>query len=239
MTGVQTCALPIYFVWAAISGRRTVVIDTGCSAEVARKRGRTYLWQPSEGLRLLGIDPAAVEDVVITHLHYDHAGTTASFPKARFHLQEGELHFATGHAMLDERTRQPFEAADVVNMVQRVYEGRVRLHQGDAHLSPGLSLHLVGGHTPGLQVVRVYTERGWVVLASDACHFYENVESDRPFSITYDADAVIAGFETLRRLADSPRHIIPGHDPLVMQRYPAPSAGLDGIAVRLDVPPTA
>ena len=47
----------------------------------------------------------------------------------------------------------------------------------------------------------------------------------------------IAGYGTLLRLADSPQHVVPGHDPLVMQRYPAPNAALEGIVVRLDVPP--
>ena len=87
----------------------------------------------------------------------------------------------------------------------------------------------------GLQVVRVRTRRGWVVLASDATHYYANMDQGRPYPILYNVGEMLEGFNTLRRLADSPGHIIPGHDPLVMVRYPAAKAGMEGTVVRLDV----
>jgi glyoxylase-like metal-dependent hydrolase (beta-lactamase superfamily II) len=113
----------------------------------------------------------------------------------------------------------------------------VQLHDGDWEYAPGISVHLIGGHTPGIQVVRVNTRRGAVVLASDTTHYYENMETGRPFVTTHDAAKVLAGFATLQKLAESPKHIVPGHDPLVMQRYPASSAKLQGAVVRLDVEP--
>jgi glyoxylase-like metal-dependent hydrolase (beta-lactamase superfamily II) len=118
-------------------------------------------------------------------------------------------------------------------MVRRVYQGRVRFHDGDAELMPGVSLHLIGGHTMGLQVVRVATRRGAVVLASDASHFYANMEQARPFPIVWSVADMVEGYRRLRELAESPGHIIPGHDPLVLERYPAPAKGLEGIVVRL------
>jgi len=110
----------------------------------------------------------------------------------------------------------------------------VRFHDGDAELAPGLTLHAVGGHSAGLQVVRVATRRGHVVIASDASHFYAHMEGGRCFPITFDLGAVLEGYRKLRELADSPAHIIPGHDPLVMRRYPAPREELDGVVARLD-----
>ena len=104
-------------------------------------------------------------------------------------------------------------------------------------LAPGVTVHHVGGHTNGLQVVRVRTRRGWVVLASDATHFYANLEQARPYPIVYNIGDMLEGFEKVRRLADSPDHIVPGHDPLVMTRYPAPNEALEDWIVRLDVPP--
>ena len=112
--------------------------------------------------------------------------------------------------------------------------GRVRFHDGDAELSPGFSLHPVGGHSAGLQVARVLTRRGYVVLASDASHYYAHMEGGRIFPITFDVGAVLQGYRRVRELADSPAHIVPGHDPLVMQRYPAASEELRGAVVRLD-----
>ena len=89
----------------------------------------------------------------------------------------------------------------------------------------------------GLQVMRVKTARGWVVLASDASHFYANFEQMRAYATVYNVGDMLEGFATVKRLATSPRHVIPGHDPLVLRRYPAPKPELDGITARLDVEP--
>jgi glyoxylase-like metal-dependent hydrolase (beta-lactamase superfamily II) len=97
-----------------------------------------------------------------------------------------------------------------------------------------VSLHHIGGHTMGLQVVRVETRRGALVLASDASHFYANMEQVRPFPIVWSVAEMVDGYRRLRALAESPAHIIPGHDPLVLQRYPAPSKALEGVVARLD-----
>jgi glyoxylase-like metal-dependent hydrolase (beta-lactamase superfamily II) len=110
----------------------------------------------------------------------------------------------------------------------------VQFHAGDALIAPGVSVHLIGGHTMGLQVVRVETRRGALVLASDASHFYANMEEARPFPIVWSVAEMVDGYERLRALAASSQHIIPGHDPLVLSRYPAPANELQGIVARLD-----
>ncbi len=226
-----------YFVWLIRGAGREIVVDTGFSAAMAARRGRTHLRCPADGLRLLGVDPAAVSDVIITHLHYDHAGNLDLFPAATLHLQDRELNYATGRYMCHECFRGAYEVEDVVSMVRRVYAGRVRFHEGDAEIAPGVSVHLIGGHTMGIQSVRVMTQRGWVVLASDASHFYANMEEERPFPIIWSVAEMVEGYAKLRALAASPGHVIPGHDPLVMARYPAPAGALEGIVARLDVIP--
>jgi glyoxylase-like metal-dependent hydrolase (beta-lactamase superfamily II) len=223
-----------YFVWLVRGQGREVLVDTGFSAAMAARRGRQHLRCPTEGLRSLGAEAHGIKDVIITHLHYDHVGGFELFPRATFHLQEREMRYATGRYMCQECFRGAFEAEDVVGMVRRVYEGRVQFHDGDAELMPGISVHLIGGHTMGLQVVRVATRRGAVVLASDASHFYANMEQVRPFPIVWSVAEMVDGYRRLRDLAESPAHIIPGHDPLVLQRYPAPSGALEGIVARLD-----
>jgi glyoxylase-like metal-dependent hydrolase (beta-lactamase superfamily II) len=115
-------------------------------------------------------------------------------------------------------------------------EGRVAFHDGDDELAPGVTLHHIGGHSMGLQVVRVRTRRGWVVVASDASHFYANMEQGRPYPVLFNVGEMLEGFNTVRKLAESPRHVIPGHDPLVLTRYPA-KPGLAGIIARLDADP--
>lgn len=226
-----------YFIWVAQRSDRLFVIDTGFGETAARQRGRQLLRSPSEGVKVLGIAPEQVEDVIITHLHYDHAGTLESFPRARFHLQDREMAYATGRCMCHPAMRHPFAVEDITSMVRHLYAGRIAFHDGDDELVPGLSVHHIGGHTAGIQVVRAWTRRGWVVLASDASHLYANMEQGRPFPIVHNVADMLEGHARLHRLAASPRHIIPGHDPLVMNRYPAPDRDLEGVTVRLDVEP--
>jgi glyoxylase-like metal-dependent hydrolase (beta-lactamase superfamily II) len=133
--------------------------------------------------------------------------------------------------------RYPFEVDDVVQLVRCVHDQRVQFHDGAAEIAPGIEVHHIGGHTKGLQSVRVRTQRGWVVLASDASHFYAHFEQARAFPIVYNLADMLQGFDTLRRLASSPQHIIPGHDPLVMKRYPIAREGMEDWIVRLDVDP--
>jgi glyoxylase-like metal-dependent hydrolase (beta-lactamase superfamily II) len=223
-----------YFVWLIRGGGREIVVDTGFSAAMAAKRGRDHLRCPTAGLRMLGCDARTVKDVVITHLHYDHAGNFDLFPTAALHLQDLEMRYATGRYMGHECFRGAYEVEDVVGMVRRVYENRVEFHDGDEEIAPGISLHLIGGHTMGIQAVRVATRRGWLVLASDASHFYANMEQTRPFPIVWSVADMVDGYRKLQRLAESPAHIIPGHDPLVLERYPAPSKESEGIVARLE-----
>lgn len=226
-----------YYVWVIRDGTRTVVVDTGFGAAMATRRGRLITRPVAEGLHALGVEPESVRDVVITHLHYDHAGNLDLFPAATFHLQDREMAFATGRCMGHGLFSHAYEADDVTAMVRRVFDRRVRFHDGAGEVLPGVELHLLGGHTRGLQVVRVRTRRGWVVLASDASHFYAHVEQDRAFPIVHDLEALLEGYRTLRRLSESGRHIVPGHDPLVLARYPASAPGLEGWIARLDADP--
>jgi glyoxylase-like metal-dependent hydrolase (beta-lactamase superfamily II) len=223
-----------YYLWLARNGCATWLIDTGFNETAAQRRKRRFLRSPVEGLRLLGVNAAEVKDVIITHLHYDHIGNFDLFPGARFHLQDSEMAYATGRYMATGFFAGAYEPEQVVAMVRNVYAGRVAFYDGDAELAPGLSLHHVGGHTRGLQVVRLWTRVGWLVLASDASHYADNMNSARPFPIVFDVGQMIDGWHRLRTLVDDPQHIIPGHDPGVMHWYQAPEPSLEGIAVRLD-----
>jgi len=225
-----------YFVWVIRNGKRTILVDTGFEEAEGRKRGRTIARTPAAALAEMGIAAASVEDVIITHLHYDHAGTLGAFPKARFHLQAAEMAYATGPCMCHSHLKHPFTAEHVCEMVRNVYAGRVTFHDGDGEIAPGISVHRIGGHSRGLQCVRVMTAGGPTVLASDASHFYENFEKGKVFPIGVDVADTLAGYGRLKALAASPRHVIPGHDPLVLKRYPPLSRPTEGIAHRLDVP---
>lgn len=226
-----------YFVWAVVGNSRTFLVDTGFDAEVGAQRGRIITHSVEEGLGAIGIRPETVEDVIVTHMHYDHAGNRSLFPKARYHVQDREMAYCTGRCMCHGALNHPFNPEDVKSMVGRVFEGRVSFHDGASNIASGLSVHRVGGHTDGLQAVRVHTERGWVVLASDASHLYANMEQNRPFPAVYNVGDMIEGYRRVHELADSAQHVVPGHDPAVLTRYPAENRETDGWIVRLDAAP--
>src|SRR5580704_811569 len=226
-----------YYVWVIKADARSIVVDTGFDSGQAASRGRTLTRPVAEGLAAIDVDPREVTDVVITHMHYDHAGNAALFPRARFHVQDAEMAYCTGRAMAHRHLSVFFDAENVVDMVRGVFDGRVVFHAGDSVLCPGVTLHHLPGHTMGLQAVRVQTGRGPVVLASDAAHFWANLERETPYPVVADVPQYLESLRALRGLAPSIDHIIPGHDPGVLARFPA-EAGVRDI-VRLDLAPLA
>ncbi|AZW16197.1 N-acyl homoserine lactonase family protein [Bordetella hinzii] len=225
-----------YYVWLLRDGKRHYLVDTGFNEAGARARARRFLRCPIEALSAFGLAPQDISDVIVTHLHYDHAGNIRLLPRARLHLQESEMHYACGCNMRFDTLRHAYAVEDVVDVLRGVYDKRVNFCHGHEEIAPGLQVLHIGGHTQGLQSVRVHTERGWVVLASDASHYYDNMQEGAPFPIVYNVADMLAGYETLAKYAESPQHIIPGHDPAVLARYPR----LDGRdIVALHRPPLA
>lgn len=218
-----------YNLWIVRNAARTILVDTGFSPRAAAERQRPLDFDPVEALPRLGIDPALLDDIILTHLHYDHAGNLARFPNARFHVQDAEVAFATGRCMCEPQIRWAFDVEDVITLVRRVYAERVAFHDGDAAPLPGISLHVLPGHSKGMQAVRVITPRGPVVLASDVSHYYANFLRRAPFLLTIDAAQTLQSYKDLMQLAGSVDRIIPGHDPKVAVLYP--SILVEGIAL--------
>ena len=129
------------------------------------------------------------------------------------------MQFATGASMRFRVFRHSYCVDNVCSLVRLVYSDRLAFHDGDYDLAPGVSVHLVGGHTHGLQIVRIRTRRGYVVLASDAAHYLENLRARSPFPIVCDVAEMLRGYERIESLADSEEHIVAGHDPMVVERY--------------------
>ncbi|MDP6706737.1 MAG: N-acyl homoserine lactonase family protein [Alphaproteobacteria bacterium] len=217
-----------YFMWAIQNDERTVVVDMGFSEEKALANGRERRRCPGDGLREIGIEPATVSDLIVTHLHWDHAGNWALFPAAVFHLQRREMAFWTGpqarHAVFNE----PVEADDIAAFVRLNLAGRVSFVDGDETLFPGIGVHFVGGHTAGLQVVSVETERGTAVIASDAIKTWRHLDECSLDPLHHDIPGLLDGYARCRRLAASEALILPGHDIQVLSRLETVA---DGIAV--------
>lgn len=208
-----------FIVFVATCGDDVVVIDTGFDRAAGERRGRHLDLTAGEAVRAVGVDPARVTTVVLSHLHYDHAGNTDDFPHAQVVLQQAELDYAAGPAMRHHRLSHFFEADDVARIIRRLYDGRVTLLAGDHDLLPGFELRLVAGHTRGSQVARIHTARGWIVLACDGAHYFDNICERNPFPALVDLEQVFDGYELIEGLASSPAHIIPGHDPRLFALY--------------------
>lgn len=225
-----------YFLWVLRSDHGTIVIDTGYDAKEGARRGRPVIRDPDVALRSVGVEPDTIDTVIITHLHYDHAGGLDRFPRATFHVQQAEMAYVTGPCMCHPHLRYPFTADHVCQAVRLLYDGRLRFHDGDAQIAPGVTVHRIGGHTKGLQAVRVKTSAGWMCLASDASHYYENFVAAKPFPIVVDLKEMLDGFIRIQELASSPTLVVPGHDPKVFRFFDAMD-GLPEFARRLDLGP--
>jgi glyoxylase-like metal-dependent hydrolase (beta-lactamase superfamily II) len=177
-----------------------------------------------------GVKPGDVPTALITHLHYDHWAGHSLFPHAEYWIQGDEVAFWTGPFGRSPAFRQSANAGALARLVTLNYEGRVRIIDGDRQVAPGISVHRVGGHTAGLQIVTVETERGPVVLTSDASHFYRNVETRQPVQIITSLPEMLQAFETIHALAGAPGLIVAGHDPEVADRFKPVEPGIIKIA---------
>lgn len=220
-----------YVVWAIRSPGQDVVVESGFTAETNQRKQRTFFEEPSDALRRLGVDPERVEHLILSHLHFDHAGGVEQFPNATVHLQAEELAFWTGKYAPREEFKRTVEVDDVLRIVRLNYEGRVDLVEGTKEIVDGIWVHHAGGHTPGMQFVSVRTSQGIVVLACDASHFFENIERDRPFAVHHDLEGMYRTFDAMHRAATS-RLVVPGHDPELFARFDAVE-GLEGRALRI------
>ena len=213
------------------------MVDTGTNRATVEAHGIQHVQCPTDALAALGFDAAQVHTVIVTHLHFDDIGNLDRFPNAHFIAPEAEMRFATGPDMQAPFIRRPYGASETSRVIDYLYQDCVTLHGETMQVASGLSVHLVGGHTAGQSIVRVPTRRGWVVLASDALRYYAEFERAIPFAVVHDMSRMLAAHRTIRALANSDAHIVPAHDPLVMQRYPAALPGLLGVVARLDLLP--
>jgi glyoxylase-like metal-dependent hydrolase (beta-lactamase superfamily II) len=209
-----------YYMWVIRNEARTIVVDLGFDRRSGERRGRTFLREPMAALAAVGVAPAEVDTVIITHMHYDHAGHEPAFPNARFILQEREIAYCTGKAMGYPPCRRSYDIEHVTGMIRANFRSQVKFVDGDADIAPGISVHLIGGHSGGLQVVRAATDVGPLVIASDAAHFYDVVSEQNPFAVIVSLPEMCAGWERIFELGAATERVVPGHDPLVSELYP-------------------
>jgi glyoxylase-like metal-dependent hydrolase (beta-lactamase superfamily II) len=217
-----------WYLWCIRGDDHTVVVDTGADPVMTLERKRSPRFEdPSVVIGRLGVDAATVEHVVLSHLHWDHAGGVRLFPRARFYLQRAEYEFWTTDPIA---SRPPFanlaDPASLDHLASLEGTDRLVLLDGDATILPGIECVLASGHTPGLQGVAVETARGTAILGSDCAHVFRNVQHDWPSAFSMDLAGCLRSFDKLRARVAAPELIFPGHDVLMHDNYPSVAEGI-------------
>jgi glyoxylase-like metal-dependent hydrolase (beta-lactamase superfamily II) len=203
----------------ARSPSQVVVLDSGF---VDRKLGEPFgarNWvEHAPLLGEVGVTLDEVGFVTISHLHFDHAGGTSRFPKAKFILQRRELEFAAAAMPHNSAARFAFTAEDVLAAVQLNWQGRVMLVDGDVEgVIPGVDVYLTPGHTAGTMTVCLDTIKGRVCYSSDAVYTYRNIDEDIPLGLAIDAAQAVESFKKIRRILRGGM-LIPGHEPRIFAK---------------------
>jgi len=207
---------------------RNILVDSGFFQEryVSQFKVRDFI-KPSEAVGRAGINADQVTDVIITHMHWDHAGGITLFPKARIWIQKEEYNYYTGEAWQSPATHGGIDAEDVAALVRRNVEGSVSFVNGDDQEPiPGVRLYTGGRHTFASQYAGVNTKAGTVIIASDNCYLYENLDKHAAIAQTLDAASNLRAQDRMRSLASAPRLVVPGHDPEVFVRFNRPGKGV-------------
>lgn len=209
-------------VWLVKGNGRTILVDSGFYRPQFLKQWTVKdFMKPSDAVAQAGVKPDDITDVVITHMHWDHADGMDLFPKARIWLQKDEYTYYTGEAWQQKNTHGGIDPDDVLSVVKLNTEGRVGLVNGDAQeIFPGITCYTGGRHTYQSQYVGVNTKEGTVILASDNMYLYENLDKHLPIAQTLDASSNLRAQDRMKELAARPNLIIPGHDPAEFDRFP-------------------
>jgi glyoxylase-like metal-dependent hydrolase (beta-lactamase superfamily II) len=218
-------------IWPLVASDGTIVlVDAGFTREkfITQWKPRDYV-TPDSALRRAGFDPGRVTDIVISHIHWDHADGVERFPGARVWLQRAEFEHYVG---ADGRALAPAIDREVAAMYRRLADaGRIRLLEGDsAEVRAGIRVYTGGKHTFASQYVSVETAGGTAVIASDNAYLYENLDRVRPIAQTLDSLSNLRAHRRMLQLATRPALVVPGHDPAVLTRFPA--AGRGSVEVR-------
>jgi len=215
----------VMMVWVLRGADRVILVDAGFHRdEFIKSWSPVDFVRPSQAVAPLGISPEEVTDVVVTHLHWDHADGVDLFPRARVWVQRTEYEHYGDAANLP---RSGVFASTMAALERVAAEGRLRLVRGDsAEVAPGVFAYTGGRHTKESQYVSVPTASGQVVIASDNLYLYHNLDRRRPIAATWDTVSNLAAHDRMRRLAGAPKLILPGHDPAVFDRFPRVAPGI-------------
>ena len=210
------------------SNGKRILVDTGCYRDtIAQLKGIKNFIKPSDTLVKVGLSANDITDVIVSHMHWDHADGIDLFPNAKIWIQKEEYDYYTGAAWQPGGKHGGIEPDDVLTLVRLNTQQKVNLIDGDdREIIDGIRVYTGGRHTFASQYVGVHTDNGTVVIASDNMYLYENLEKHAPIAQTFDADSNIKAQDRMRQIASRADLIIPGHDPAVFVKFPKPGNGV-------------
>jgi len=213
----------IYAMWLIRGGGRNILFDSGFHRERWFKEWtiKDYL-RPDEAVKLAGVKPEEITDIVISHAHWDHIGGIDLFPKATVWIQKEEFRYYTGEAWQAGGDHGGIDPEDVQALVRLNTEGRVRLVDGDnVEIFPGIRAYTGARHTYASQYLCVDGNPPFV-LASDNSYLWRNLQEGKASATFSEADhtANIKNQARMIELAGSIDRVIPGHDALQFQKFP-------------------
>ncbi len=210
-------------IWLIRGEGRNILFDSGYHRDTfAKEFPATEYIRPDEAVKLAGVQPEEITDIVISHAHWDHMGGIDLFPKALVWIQKEEFRYYTGDAWQPGGDHGGIDPEDVQELVKLNTEGRLRLVDGDnVQLFPGIRAYTGGRHTYASQYLCVEGTPTFV-LASDNLYLYRNLAEHKASATFSDADhaANIRNQERMVQLAGSPDRVVPGHDALQFQKFP-------------------
>ena len=223
-----------YNFWVMRAGDSIVLMDTGYDIAARDWLGEISVTPTPDGLRMIEVDPLDVDMVITSHFHYDHIGYLGLFERAQVVSGQKEYDYwfakRAANALKGEFTTEE----NLVPIEKAEKEGRLRLISEEAEVFPGITVYQVGGHCPGETIALVDTEKGPLILASDAAHFYEQLEHGWPFFAFTDLEEMRNALAFIRKLAeDRGATVIPGHDGRTRQKFPAAPGAAGAIATVL------
>jgi len=210
------------------SNGKNILVDTGCYHDkVLQGKGIKNYIKPSDTLAKIGLSASEITDVIISHMHWDHADGIDLFPNAKIWIQQDEYNYYTSAAWQPGGKHGGIEPDDVLTLVRLNTQQKVNLIDGDdREIIDGIRVYTGGRHTFASQYASVRTSSGTVVIASDNMYLYENLASHAPIAQTFDADSNLRAQDRMKQIASRLDLIVPGHDPEVFVKFPKPGNGV-------------